>query len=402
MTATHPLPALVCLGLALATAAGLVCRVGAPPGQGRWVTLDGLRGLLALFVFLHHACVWYFYVRTGHWEVPPSLLHAHLGLSSVALFFMITGFLFFSKLLDGRLRPIDWGRLYVSRVLRLVPLYLAVMAALFATVLVLSRGSIQEPVTLLLKNSLKWLGFTIHGIPDLNGITPTYVIVAGVTWSLAYEWLFYLSLPVLALLVNAATPRRYTLLGLAGVLWFASRSPESHHLLSFLGGIAAALLARREGFRRWSVSRAATAVPLLCLGLLVAFCPSARGVLPQLLLAGAFAVIAGGNSLGGLLTHASTRLLGEMAYSLYLAHGLLLFLVFRGLIGAARAREFTVLEHWLVIAGLTPALVLLCLATHRGIERPAMRRTDAVLAWLRSRGAKPPTPTSPPAAARSS
>jgi peptidoglycan/LPS O-acetylase OafA/YrhL len=391
MTPTHPLPALVCLGLALAVAAGLGRRYGAPAAHGRWVALDGLRGLLAVFVFLHHSCVWYFYARTGQWEAPPSPLHAHLGLSSVALFFMITGFLFFSKLLEGRRRPIDWGRLYVSRVLRLVPLYLVVMAALFATVLVLSRGSIQEPVTLLLKHGLKWLGFTIHGTPDLNGITPTYVIVAGVTWSLAYEWLFYLSLPALALLVNAPTPRRYTLLGFAGVLWFASRSPELHHLLSFLGGIAAALLVRSEGFRRWSTGRAATAVPLLCLGLLVAFCPSARGVLPQLLLAGAFAVIAGGNSLGGLLTHASTRLLGEMAYSLYLGHGLLLFLIFHGAIGVTRTREFTPLEHWLVIAGITPVLVLLCFASHRFIERPAMRHTDAVVAWLRTHRTKSPT-----------
>ena len=85
-------------------------------------------GVMALAVFVSHSSIWYFYLRTGTWDVPPSNVYTQLGQGSVTLFFMITGFLFWSKLLDGRQQPIDWSRLYLSRALRLGPLYLVAVA----------------------------------------------------------------------------------------------------------------------------------------------------------------------------------------------------------------------------------------------------------------------------------
>jgi peptidoglycan/LPS O-acetylase OafA/YrhL len=119
-----PLPAIASLLKTLATASLFAKQLGVPPAQGRFTSIDGLRGYLASFVFLHHPSIWYFYLRTGKWTVPPSILYAHVGQGSVSLVFMIIGFLFFSKLIDGRNRPIDWGRLFIFRFLRLVPLYL--------------------------------------------------------------------------------------------------------------------------------------------------------------------------------------------------------------------------------------------------------------------------------------
>lgn len=107
MDPVSPLPALACLLVAMATAFFLVKQFGSPPSLGRYASIDGLRGYLAFFVFLHHSCIWYFFLRTGQWQAPPSNLYNHFGQSSVALFFMITGFLFFSKLIDGRTRSID-------------------------------------------------------------------------------------------------------------------------------------------------------------------------------------------------------------------------------------------------------------------------------------------------------
>lgn len=90
----------------------------------RFNSIDGLRGHLAFFVFLHHSCIWYFYLHDGYWRVPESRLFTHFGQTSVALFFMITSFLFFTKLLNSNEKGIDWNRLFISRFLRLVPLYL--------------------------------------------------------------------------------------------------------------------------------------------------------------------------------------------------------------------------------------------------------------------------------------
>lgn len=66
------LPALLAVAAALLTASAIARLHGAPAVEGRFATVDGLRGFLTFFVFLHHACIWYFYLRTGSWDAPPS------------------------------------------------------------------------------------------------------------------------------------------------------------------------------------------------------------------------------------------------------------------------------------------------------------------------------------------
>jgi hypothetical protein len=71
--------ALVCLAAALASSWFLVICFGKPPPQGRYVSIDGLRGYLAFGVFIHHIPVWYAYSRTRVWEVPQSGPYTNLG-----------------------------------------------------------------------------------------------------------------------------------------------------------------------------------------------------------------------------------------------------------------------------------------------------------------------------------
>jgi hypothetical protein len=75
MDPVSPLSAIAPLLVAFATSFFLVKQFGAPPDQGRYSSIDGLRGYLAFFVFLHHSSVWYFYLQTGQWSVPPSNTH---------------------------------------------------------------------------------------------------------------------------------------------------------------------------------------------------------------------------------------------------------------------------------------------------------------------------------------
>lgn len=360
---------------------------GAPPPQGRYLPIDGLRGYLAFCVFLCHACVWYFFLRDGRWLNPPANLYTHFGQSGVMLFFMITGFLFFSKLLDGRERPIDWGRLFVSRFLRLVPMYVFVMLLLFAIVAVLSGGTLREPGARLAADALRWLGFTVYGVPDLNGVDGTSHIVASVTWSLRYEWPFYFALPLMALLLGRRPPLRYVVLGAVATAICVYPMPPAwiFPAQAFLGGIAAAVLARSGVFRRWAQTPPASAAILVLLGVVVARFPTAFDWRPLMLLAAAFALIAGGNTLFGALTHPVSRTLGEMAYSIYLLHGIVLFGLFAFVLGVDHAKSLTPLQHWGVLVVLAPVLIGICYATFRCIEYPAMHRTDAATAWLRAR-----------------
>ena len=385
MDPVSSLPAVAALIVAVITTYLITRRVGAPPDQGRFASIDGLRGYLAFFVFLHHSSIWFFYLRTGYWKVPPSNLYTHFGQSSVALFFMITGFLFFSKLIDGKTRGIDWGKLFISRILRLVPLYLFSTLLLFSVVAYLSNGILNEPLPNLLKNVIRWLGFTVLGAPNLNAVGHTFTIVAGVTWSLPYEWFFYFSLPLLAIIVRLKPPLPYLAIGLASAVGLTMWHPQVHHLLAFLGGILASVLVRIAIFRKFSVNRIASLLIIGCIVIAVIAFPSAYGIVQLFLLSLTFSLIAGGNSLFGSLTNPISRTLGEMAYSIYLLHGISLFIAFTFVIGIDDAKNLSPMYHWLLVISITPLLIVGSFFTFSFIERPAMQRTNAVTVWLRSR-----------------
>jgi peptidoglycan/LPS O-acetylase OafA/YrhL len=384
MDPVSSLPAIVALMVAMATSFILAKNVVKPPAPGRFSSIDGLRGFLAFFVFLCHSSVWYFYLRTGEWDVPPSNLYTHFGESSVSLFFMITGFLFFSKLIDGRTKSIDWGRLFVSRVLRLAPLYFFAVSIVFLLVFILSDWSLNESIRDLIVGMIRWLGFSILANPDINELENTWIIIAGVTWSLPYEWLYYFSLPLLALAVGVLPPTAYLGLSLVCVAFLLTWVDASIHILSFMGGIAAAFHVRWDAFQRFAVGKLASVIALACLAAAVGFFPSAYGVVPILLLTVFFTLIASGNSLFGILLSPTSRTFGDFAYSMYLLHGIALFVIFNFVLGLPQSRELSVIQHWSIVMGITPVLICTCFLTYKFIERPAMQNATSVTAWLRS------------------
>lgn len=318
--------------------------------------------------------------------MPPSNLYTHFGQSSVAFFFMITGFLFFCKLLNGRTKSIDWGKLFISRVLRLVPLYLFVMFLLFLVIAYLSNGILNEPIPKLVKEMVQWLGFTILGTPDLNGIERTSTIIAGVTWPLPYEWFFYFLLPLFALMVRVTPPIPYFALSIISIVGLTIWHPKILHLISFLGGITAAFLAQWDLFRHFAVKRVSSFISLGCITIVVIAFPSAYGIVQLFLLSVAFTLIACGNSIFGVLLNPVSRSLGEIAYSIYLLHGIILFIAFNFVFGVTESRVLSPITHWLLIVGITPIMVFICFITFRFIERPAMKSTNTFTAWLRSKG----------------
>lgn len=368
----------------MATAYWLARRYGVPATQDRYVGVDGLRGYLAYFVFLHHAAIWFVYRSSGDWKAPPSHLYTHFGQSSVAVFFMITGFLFFSKIHDGKAKPIDWGRLYVSRITRLTPLYLFAMLIMFLVVGFLSNWTLNESVQVLVRGVVEWLSFTVLGAPDLNAVPNTSLIVAGVTWSLPYEWFFYLLLPLLALASGVRPPLPYLVLSLvAAAIIFSRYQWEVYDGMYFLSGMLAAISVRGASFRRFAAGPLASVCIAVALFVLVSSTPNTFELLPWALLSVAFVLIAGGNTLWGVLRWPASRLLGEVSYSIYLLHGIILFVTFEIIFGGASGPPFSPLSHWLVIAFLSPLLVAGAFMTFRVIERPAMMQTQSVTAWLR-------------------
>jgi peptidoglycan/LPS O-acetylase OafA/YrhL len=96
----------------------------------------------------------------------------------------------------------------------------------------------------------------------------------------------------------------------------------------------------------------------------------------------AFAIIACGNSLFGILTHNTSRLLGQISYSIYLLHGMLLFLTFRFVIGFPAASNFSPVLHWSIIASCGILLVIVSSFTYRYVELPFINAAPDAAARL--------------------
>jgi len=378
-------PAIAALTIALSISFLFVKRIGAPPISGRFVSIDGLRGYLAFFVFLCHSSVWYFFLRTGRWEVPPSHLYTHFGQSSVVFFFMITGFLFWTKLIDGRNKQINWSRLYVSRILRLAPLYFFMLLLLTILTAVLTNFVLNEPLNKLIMEIIKWSTFTILGAPDLNGMNGTRLLIASVTWSLRYEWFFYLSLPISAVLIRVIPPYLYLFVSVASIVALVLSHPDLHRLAAFGGGISAAFLVRWSSFTSFLNGSVGAVIALLCIGATISIFPSAYTPPALFLLAIVFTIVACGNTLFGVLSSPISRSLGEIAYSIYLLHGIVLFVAFKFVIGFHNAASLSAIEHWLIVLCCSAVLIPVCFITFHWIEAPAMRAVPSVSGWIETR-----------------
>ena len=231
------------------------------------------------------------------------------------LFFMATGFLFWSKLIRGESGRIDWTRLYVSRVLRLAPLFWCAVALLLAVVAKQSQWQLVESPLVVGRQILYWLTFNVLGVCDINGIHETWRIVAGVTWTLKYEWFFYLSLPAFGLFLGKKPPFGYLVLSLVVCAACFLTAPSPYHLGGFFGGIAASYLVRSKRLCNWATSKSATLLTVGAVGATVSFYGTGYATVPLLLLSFTFAVIACGNNLCGVLTNSAARKLGEISYS---------------------------------------------------------------------------------------
>ncbi len=335
---------------------------------GRSSTIDGLRGFLAFGVFVHHAAIWYVFLKTGSWVVPESRLYSQLGQATVTLFFMITGFLFYSKVLESREKPIDWLRLYVSRCLRILPLYVAIL--IFAALLIAL---------------IRYSGWVSPMVAPWHQKSLVGLITAGVTWTLSYEWKFYYALPLLALTVGRV-PWRWLVFSLSMLAISGITKALDIHACAFVGGIAAALLGQVAAWRRFARSAWGSAGALLTLACAVAGFDTADVVAPLVFMAMSFALIANGAGMWGLLETALPRIFGEMTYSIYLLHGPLLFIAFYFVLGFDLGANLNPMQHWGVIALLVPIVLAVSAFSYINLEAPCMRKVSNCQAYLNQVG----------------
>ena len=379
---------------------GKVARMSDSPRPARLPRvdeLDGLRGLLALWVCLSHLLAW-----TGFWENPgprrlaPVWLEFISAKAAVETFIILSGFAI-SFLLHSRDQ--SYGAFMRGRFFRIYPVYLLCLAVAIGT-------SFLVPFIL---NTAAWSGETVYydwirqfaeweasafgahvfwHLLLLNGVL-TKGFLPGATgtlllpaWSITLEWQYYLVAPVIARWVKRA-------LGLAvlgGLAWLGIRYsahwqntqlsfllPQlplfligigSYHLyaklcesgelrpLGTLAPVALAVLAVLSGWHPVAVTTWAIGFG----------CIVSRGDDP---VGRALALVRSG------LLHPWPQFFGRISYPLYLVHWPVIILVLAGMLhlmpGIGKSAAFALLT-----AVATPLIVLGAVAIHRLVEKPAM------------------------------
>jgi peptidoglycan/LPS O-acetylase OafA/YrhL len=359
----------------------------APPksAPSRIHTLDGLRGFLALGVVFHHAAIYHQYLQTGGWYLPPSRFYTDLGQVGVALFFMITGYLFWSKILKTDGRP-NLLALYVGRAFRIVPLYMLLAVFVLLAVGILTHWEFREPGLTLAKNVAKWLTGGVWTGGEVNA-TSSLELTGGITWTLHYEWIFYASLALLSFL--ARKPFLGSLLPVLGLLAGAlvlERHPGSisaSALLMFSAGMTAA------SARRWSAignlklpQWVWSTLTVACLSAVMLLFDGVYAMLPILILGTAFAALTIYDAtLFGILLSRPAKRLGDISYGIYLLQGPVFFLAFASPAMRSFARG-SALGHWAVSISAAIVLVLVATITHVLIERPGINAGQRVWSAL--------------------
>lgn len=356
--------------------------------EDRIASIDGLRGLAIVLVFIYHTALIYSnnsHILAGATALPVRLVYAFAlkGSVGVDLFFVLSGFLITGILYDTKGCAGYFRTFYARRVLRIFPLYYAVLAA---GLLVVPR---IMPSTAVSPADSVW--FVAHlsnfyqSQQEKWGKNPAI----EVAWSLSIEEQFYLVWPMIVMLfsrralkltsvvlvgVSLCSRAVLTLLGAGEAmtgLWticrldglavgafiaLAARSPESEtwsHLrrwspygLAIAGFLAFVVpqIVSGAGYHRFHDVIFHTVAAYFFGALLVMSVASKRGMLAR-----------------RIFERRLLRVFGNYSYALYLFHVPIIIIVWLGLFDSARpfASLRPTLFGQVLFLALTASLALL-------------------------------------------
>ena len=333
--------------------------------KSQFEPIDGLRGYLALAVFYHHAVISQHYFQTWTWEANDSTFYPIAASIGVSTFFMITGFLFWNKVIktEGK---INIQSFYTSRIKRLAPAYFASISLVILIAFAYHNFQLWEQPGLLAKNILPWFAFGLLELHNINQYPRTSIINAQVIWTLAYEWKFYLALPLISIAWRGyAFFIMLTLMYVYGML-----IKDVSMIRYFAYGIAAAYFLSKFDMKNLFSGKTASMIAMLLLISAFFIPPSYRQFLYFLF----FVIVAGGNSLFGLFSNAPAKLLGTISYSVYLFHGIVLFIIMHGMNRFLPVADLNEIHFWMLTTASGLLTVMLSCITYRFIEHPFLHR----------------------------
>ena len=350
--------------------------------------LTPLRGIAALWVVLYH-----------YTKVFPALHPDHIsrliggGYLAVDLFFLLSGFVMTHVYRDTFASTVEWkgyAHFLEARVARLYPLHLAILLLFLATALTanaarLAAGATVEPIPL---EGARSLSAFLANLVMLQGLHASALSWNYPAWSISVEFMAYLLLPALLLLLCrawTAAKAAVVCLPLAALGWFAHVTHGDFNqwdgplaLLrcgpEFVLGVVLYRIWLTRAAHRILRSDAGFALIVLCvlLGLLLGAADMTLVALFPLLL---LTSVSNEGVAGRLLNAPPLVWLGEISYALYLFHDLVQYATTRILGGAGIGgpASLTPAQSLLLCAAMAALSLLLAAAAHQRIEVPGRR-----------------------------
>jgi exopolysaccharide production protein ExoZ len=317
-----------------------------PVSPHRILPMEGLRGFAVFLVFLvhHHAMF-------GKYLVPGTLLYSvsafghGMGNAGVDLFFVLSGYLIYGAVLR---KPLPFVPFLRRRAQRIYPAFTAVFLGYLIVCWLLHVKIPSSPLAAGIYIAENYL--------LLPGISLTIVPLISVAWSLSYEFFFYLLIPILVGLTGmrrwprAARVVFFSLVSIGHMTlqFLAGAAAERHdtrlRLTMFIAGILLYELLQ-SGVLKGKLTRAGElpVMLLVCLSFpLIAHIgdnpkqckwlpgyPASvdvfwTGIVFVSMFALVLYAIAGGGLADRIFTWTPLRWLGNMSYSYYLLHGVVL------------------------------------------------------------------------------
>jgi len=378
-------------------------------GASRLTALDGLRGVAALVVVVHHCflvspafAAAYYGGEVGENPLRQALTYSPLhliwgGAEAVVVFFVLSGFVLSRAI---RSRSFDWFAYFPSRILRL---YVPVAGAVAFAFLILLIPHTDLPATPWLERDR--FDYDIGSmLQDLTLVGGTSGVVSPL-WSLRWEVVFSLLLPVAAFAARLIPAWMFGALCVGATALGATQGNSAMHYLPIFGvgvaleagwdriGTALDRLSSRARRALWCgmlplavvlLSMRWLLIPLVGRG--VATASAAAPIVLGAALLVVMAVRCG--PLQRMFTWRPIAWLGAVSFSLYLIHEPLL-ITMANLTGAAR---------WTVVTTV-PLALLAAWLFWRLVEQPAHRLARHVRARAAARTVVAPTTSVPAEAA---
>lgn len=335
--------------------------------------IDGVRYYLAALVIFHHLNCSYNYITTGKWW-PTSDLMLYFGKYGVAVFFMITAYLFWGMVRDKK--EVDWVEIYSKRAFRIMPL--AFFCSFVGVFLLLTFTEHNIDMLHNIRNILPWFdGGLWDSKPQITSFQKPWIVMAGVTWTLKWEWIFYFSLP-LFFLINKKPLELVILLFAFSLYFLPGITRDATMWAYFFTGMLCRELAEKVRFSK----SGANTILVLSVCTIVMVKPALYMPPEKFLLLAAFFGIVSGADLFGLLTLNAVKRLGAISYSLYLTQGLIMFPAFYFI------KKHGVIDNSLPLLAFLIAIFLsICIIsslTFHYIESPFINRRRVMLSKVRS------------------